>query len=107
MHRLMGQWLYHNKFVWPWVTCQNIQVKIKIAREHENPAIRHEYQREAVEDLVMIAQLFKKGGGAYEVFEPDEPKPGRTAFYKPPQNFMGSMAAYQGAYAQLKELGWI
>ncbi len=106
-HRLMGQWLYHNKFVWPWVTLQNIHVKIKIVREHENEAIRREYQREAVEDLIKMTYLFKEAGGAYEVFEPDEPRRGETIFYKPPQYFMGSMAAYQGAYARLKSLGWI
>jgi len=103
----MGQWLYHNKFVWPWVTLQNIHVKIKITREHEREAIRHEYHREAVEDLVKMAHMFKEAGGAYEVFEPDEPRAGTTAFYHPPQNFMGTMVAYQGAYAQLKVLGWI
>ncbi len=106
-HRLMGQWIYHNKFVWPWVTLQNIFVKVKIAREHESAAIREQFQREAVDDLLKIARLFKEAGGAYEVFEPAEPKPGRTAFYHPPKNFMGSMTAYQGVYIRLKELGWL
>jgi len=113
-HRAMGQWIYHNEFVWPWVTLQNIHVKIKIARGHADantapmsPAIREQYQREAVADLVKMARLFRAAGGAYEVFEPDAPRPGRTRWYHPPQNFMGSMAAYQGAYAHLKKKGWI
>lgn len=106
-HRAMGQWLYHNKFVWPWVTLQNIFLKIKIAQGHKDPAIREQFRGEAVEDLINIAELFKKAGGAYEVFEPDEPRRGETRWYRPPQNFMGSMAAYQGVYAQLKSLGWI
>jgi hypothetical protein len=106
-HRWMGQWLYHNKFVWPWITLQNIYVKIKIAREHSDPAIRVQYQEEAVGDLLKMARLFKKAGGAYEVFEPDESRRGETAFYKPPKNFMGTLTGYQGAYARLKKLGWI
>jgi hypothetical protein len=106
-HRLMGQWLYHNQFVWPWVTLQNIFLKIKIAREHDDAAIRGQYRGEAVDDLVAMAKRFKVAGGAYEVFEPDEPRRGATKFYHPPQNFMGSMAAYQGVYARLKALGWI
>lgn len=106
-HRLMGQWIYHNKFVWPWVTLQNIFVKVKIAGEHESAAMREQFQREAVYDLVKIARLFIEAGGAYEVFEPDERKPGRTILYNPPKNFMGSMTAYQGVYTRLKELGWL
>ena len=106
-HRLMGQWLYHNKFVWPWVTLQNIQVKVKIATEHKDESVREAYRREAVDDLVKMAKLFREAGGAYEIFEPDESKAAGMRFYKPPQYFMGTMATYQSAYAQLKELGWI
>jgi hypothetical protein len=98
-HRAMGQWIYHNAFVWPWVTLQNIHVKIKIGHE--------QYRREAVADLLKMAKLFRAAGGAYEVFEPDASRPGCTRWYRPPQNFMGSMAAYQGAYAHLKKEGWI
>lgn len=107
MPRLMRQWPYHNKFVWPWVTCQNIRVKIHIAEGHPNAMIRAEYRRESLEDLLLNAKLFKGAQGALEIFEPDAPKIGRTAFYRPPRNFMASMAAYQGAYLRLKELGWI
>ena len=103
----MGQWLYHNKFVWPWVTLQNIQVKVKIATEHKDESVREAYRREAVDDLVKMAKLFREAGGAYEIFEPDESKAAGMRFYKPPQYFMGTMATYQSAYAQLKELGWI
>lgn len=106
-HRLMGQWLYHNKFVWPWVTLQNVFLKIKIAREHDDAAIREQYKEEAVRDLLKIARLFKVAGGAYEVFEPDESRAGETKWYHPPHNFMGSMAAYQGVYLQLRDLGWM
>jgi hypothetical protein len=56
---------------------------------------------------VKLAILCQEGGGAYEVFEPDEPRRGETKFYKPPKNFMGTLASYQGAYAQLQMLGWI
>ncbi len=106
-HRWMGQWLYHNKFVWPWVTLQNIHLKIKIAQGHGDAAIREQYTAEAVDDLVKAARLFEIAGGAYEVFEPDELRRGATRWYHPPQNFMGTMAAYQGAYTHLKEIGWI
>jgi hypothetical protein len=106
-HRWMGQWIYHNTFVWPWVTLQNLHLKIKIAQEHDDAAIREQYKAEAVDDLIKAARLFKTAGGAYEVFEPDAPRRGETRWYHPPQNFMGTMAAYQGAYTHLKTLGWI
>jgi hypothetical protein len=98
---------YHNKFVWPWVTCQNIQVKIKIALQHEDESVRNQYKNEAVEDLLKISKLYKKLGGVYEVVNPDKPEPADIAFYSPSKNFMGSLTAYQGAYGQLKKLGWI
>ncbi len=107
VHRAIGNAGYHNEFVWPWITCQNIQVKIKIALGHPDETIRKQYKKEAVEDLVEISELFKKAGGAYEIFKPDEPVAAKTRFYTPPQNLMGNMAAYEGAYLQLKELGWI
>ncbi len=107
VHRAAGQWIYHNQFVWPWVTLQNVHLKIKIAEEHEDAAIRAQYKDEAIEALVKAARLFEIAGGAYEVFEPDEPRRGETRWYHPPQNFMGTMAAYQGAYTHLKMLGWI
>jgi len=103
---------YHNEDVWPWVTCQNIQAKIKIALQHPEENIRKQYKEEAVKDLASAAKLFKDAGGAYEIFSPKTKKPpikkrfGITT-YDPPKNIMGNMAAYQGAYSQLKELGWI
>jgi hypothetical protein len=106
-HRIFGQLVYHNVFVWPWVSLQNIHLKIKIAQNHENETIRQKYHNEAINDLIKMVNLFKIAGGAYEVFEPDRSHSGETKFYKPPQNFMGSMAAYEGAYLHLKKLGWI
>ncbi len=102
----MGNGDYHNKFVWPWVTCENIQVKIKIALQHPDEGIREQYKREAIEDLVGVSKLFEEAGGAYEIVKPDEPKAPR-GIYNPPKNLMGSLAAYQGAYRQLKKLEWI
>ncbi len=98
---------YHNEHVWPWVTLQNIQVKIKIALKHPDEAIREQYKREAVDDLLDVAKLFKEAGGAYETFKPDNRQPAISKLYKPPKNLMGNLAAFQGAYRQLKELGWI
>jgi len=103
---------YHNEFVWPWVTCENIQVKIKIALQHPDEKVRNKYKQEAVDDLLQMSQLFKQAGGAYEIFRPDEPIPASTktlgiTTYTPPKNLLGSLAAYQGAYGQLKKLGWI
>jgi hypothetical protein len=98
---------YHNKFVWPWVTCQNIQVKIKIASSHKDKLVRSQYKKEAVQDFLKMTQLFEKLGGAYEVVDPEKSEPANIMFYKPPKNFMGSLSAYQGAYSQLKKLGWI
>lgn len=102
-----GMDTYHNKFVWPWVTCQNIQVKIKIALGHQDELVRNQYKKEAVEDFLKISKLFEKLGGVYEVVNSDKPEPANIAFYTSPKNFMGSLAAYQGAYRQLKRLGWI
>lgn len=109
--RIIGMGGYHNESVWPWVTAQNIQVKIKIALEHPDEKIREQYKKEAVEDLADLAKLFKEAGGAYEVFDPNtrQPKKLRTGFrsYKVPKNLMGNLAAWNGAYSQLKNLGWI
>lgn len=98
---------YHNEAVWPWVTCQNIQVKIKIALQHKDAAIRQQYKQEAMDDLVAMAKLFEKAGGAYEIVQPDQPSAMKGSFYHPPQNFTGTLAAYQSAYLQLKQLDWI
>ena len=111
-HRLFNHEGYHNEFVWPWVTCENIQVKIKIALQHPDEKVRNQYKKEAIDDLLQMSELFKQAGGAYEVFRPDEPVPASTktlgiTTYSPPKNLMGNLAAYQGAYMQLKKLGWI
>jgi hypothetical protein len=74
---------------------------------HSDPAIRKQYQEEAIEDLVKASRMFKEAGGAYEVFQPDEPRRGETKFYRPPQYFMGTMVSYLGAYSRLKTLGWL
>ncbi len=110
--RLIGMGGYHNRGVWPWLTAQNIQVKIRIALEHEDAAVRERFKRGAVEDLVNVAKLFKGAGGAYEVFDPDTRQPAtwlRTGFrkYEIPKNLMGNLAAFQSAYRQLKKLGWL
>ncbi len=107
IYKLGGNSGYHNEFVWPWVTCQNILVKIKIALEHSNTDVREEYKREAVKDLFQMAKLFNDAGGAYEVWRPDKPFPAKSIFYSPPKNLMANLAAYQGAYIKLKKLGWI
>ena len=110
--RRIGMGGYHNEKVWPWITLQNIQVKIKIACEHPDVQVRRQYQQEAVADLIDQAKLFEEAGGAWEVFDPDTRRKatglkilGRS--YKPPQNLMGNLAAYASAYDQLKELRWI
>ena len=107
MNRFFRNAGYHNEFVWPWVTCQNIRVKIKIGLLHPESAIRNAYKKEAVDDLVAMARIFRDAGGAYEILKPNEPKAAKSLFYDPPKKFIGSMSAYQGAYAQLSELGWI
>ncbi|MBI5732358.1 hypothetical protein HY967_00135 [Candidatus Jorgensenbacteria bacterium] len=106
-HRLIGLDGYHNEYVWPWVTAQNVQAKIKIALEHPDATVREQYKKESVLDMIDIADLFQKSGGAYEIYESDSRKPVRNKFYKPPKNIMGNLAAYHGTYSQLKKLGWI
>jgi hypothetical protein len=98
---------YHNEFVWPWVTCRNIKVKIKIGAEHPDESTREKYKKESVENLLKMAKLFKQLGGFYEVVNPDEPEPENMAFYRASKNFMWSLAEYHGVYKQLKNLGWI
>lgn len=107
IHKLFGHQGYHNEFVWPWVTLQNIQVKIKIALQHRDQATRDKYKQQAVDDLLAMAKLFMQAGGAYEIFKPDEPIPAATTFYTPPKNLMGNLSAYMGAFNQLKALGWL
>ncbi len=106
-HRFIGHGGYHNEYVWPWVTCQNICVKIKIVREHNDVWTRHQYKQEAMWDLLDIAFMFKDAGGVYEIFNPGNRQPAISRWYKPPKNFMGSMAAFMGAYRQMKRLSWI
>jgi hypothetical protein len=98
---------YHNEFVWPWVTCRNIKVKIKIALEHKNEIVRAQYKKESVKDLLQMAKLFKQLGGFYEVVNPDKPEPENMAFYRASKNFMWSLAEYHGVHQQLEKLGWI
>jgi len=115
--RNMGNGDYHNKNVWPWITCENIQVKIKIALQHPEQEVREKYKKEAIEDLISSAKLFKDAGGAYEVMKADKPEAAvgqvklfglvPVTTYKPANNFMANIAAYEGAYQQLKKLKWI
>lgn len=106
-HKLIGHEGYHNSYIWPWVTCQNIQVKIKIALDHPDASVKNQYKVEALNDLVDMAKLFKDAGGAYEIFQPNTRKPAITRWYKPPRNLLGNLVAYENAYLKLKELKWI
>ncbi|MDE2018732.1 MAG: hypothetical protein KGJ13_00075 [Patescibacteria group bacterium] len=107
-HRfLFPQGEYHNHYIWPWVTLQNIYVKIKIAQEHPNDAVREKYKTEAIADIIQISKIFKTAGGAHEILHPDRPEPPRTRFYKIPQHFMGTLAGYAGIYRKMKNLGWL
>lgn len=106
-HRIIGHQGYHNEYVWPWITCQNIHVKIKIAQEHPCAALRKRYQQEAIDDLYDTAALFEEGGGAYEIFSSRSRKPALTRWYHPPQYFMANLAAFEGAYRRLRHLGWL
>jgi hypothetical protein len=107
MVRLLGHGDYHNKHVWPWITLQNIHIKIRIAQEHVDAHIREHYKTEAVADLLTVATLFKTAGGAYEIFETEAPRAANGPVYKSAHHFMANMAGYQGAYQKLKILGWL
>jgi len=106
-HRAQGIPDYHNKDSWPWVTCENIMLKVKIGQEHPELAVREQFKSEAVADLVDVSELFKDAGGAYEVFKPDTRKPEGNYRYRAPKNFMGSMAAFEGAHSALQKAGWL
>ncbi len=105
--RLSGHAGYHNEYVWPWVTCENIQLKMKVALHHPDAAVRERYKHEAMDDLADTARLFKKLGGAYEIVQPDEPAPAASLLYTPPKNFMASLAGYLGAYHRMMQLQWL
>lgn len=98
---------YHNRFVWPWVTCQSIQVKIKIATGHPEESIRAKFKCEVVEDLARVSDSLRTAGGPYEILDPYEARPARIVAYTPQSNFLGTMAAYQGVYRRAKRLGWL
>lgn len=106
-HKFIGHTGYHDKYVWPWVTCQNIQDKIKIALQHPDSKIRQQNKEEAVADLLLAAQNFKANDGAYEILDPKTGKPAISRTYKPPKNLMGNWAAFLGAYEQMVKLGWL
>lgn len=107
LFKLIGHGDYHNAYVWPWVTLQNIHVKIKIAQMHPEEAVREQYKKEAVDDLYDAAALFEDAGGAYEIFFPDSRKPADTRWYHQPRNFMASMATFVGVYSKLNSLEWL
>ncbi len=106
-HKIIGHTGYHDKYIWPWVTCQNIQVKIKIALRHPDIKIREKNKEEAIQDLLLAAHNFKNNEGAYEILNPDTGKPASSRAYKPPKDFMANWAAFLGAYEQVLKLGWI
>jgi GH15 family glucan-1,4-alpha-glucosidase len=106
-HKLIGHTGYHDKYAWPWVMCQNIQVKIRIALQHPDESVKEKYKKEAIEDLVVAAENFKENKGAYEILNPDTGKPASSRTYKPPKDFMASWASYLGAHNQAVKLGWI
>lgn len=97
---------YHSYFVWPWVSAQNIHVKLSIALKHPEEGMRERYKREAISDLVHLARMFKTIGGAPELVDPYRPIAARIVLYTPPKNFMGSLVSYQSAYQELKRQGW-
>ncbi|MCL5733919.1 MAG: GH116 family glycosyl hydrolase [Patescibacteria group bacterium] len=105
--KIIGNQEYHNFYIWPWLTFQNIQVKIKIALGHSDELVRSRYKKEAIADLLGEVKLFKEAGGAYEIFYPSSRRPAVRTLYKPPKNFMGNLVSYLGAYQRIKELHWI
>ena len=105
--RVIGHQDYHNRFVWPWVTAQNIQVKIKIALEHHDFEVRERFQQEAVADFCQMVALFSELGSAYEVVEPDKIEVGKTPFYTSQKDFMASMVGFETTRKLLNKLGWI
>ena len=109
VHRLMfREGEYHNHFVWPWVVLQNIYVKIKIAVEHPDAAVRVQYKEEAIADFIRMSKIFKETGGAYEILNPDAPASvPKSARYRIPTHFMGTLAGYVGIYRKIKKLSWL
>jgi len=106
-HKFIKMEGYHNYYIWPWITCQNIGVKVKIALEHKDSVEREKYRNEAVSDLFDMTKMFKESDGAYEIYKPDNRRAGIKTFYKPPRYFMANLAAYLYAYNKLKQQDWI
>jgi GH15 family glucan-1,4-alpha-glucosidase len=107
LHRYLGQWRYHNEFVWPWVTAQNIFVKLKIGVRHNDAVVRERYKESALTDLALLAKIFEETGGAHEVVHADVPIVPHSPLYRVPKRFMASMVSYQGAYLRMRKVGWI
>ena len=95
---------YHNAYVWPWITLQNIVIKVRIAQTHHDQTVRAIYKEEARRDFSDISQLFIDSNGAYEIYLPDTRKPAQTRFYKPPRFFLANLATWENARMQLDRI---
>jgi hypothetical protein len=101
--RLGGNGGYHNEFVWPWVTCQNIAVLLKIAARHPDQETRGLAWQEARMMLGQMSDVFRNCGGAPEVVEPKVWKVAkRTPLYTPPLFFGPTCATYHAAFDRLR-----
>lgn len=99
--KMIGHGGYHNRYVWPWVTLQNITSKIHIAQTHHDEAVRIKYKEEARRDFSETSQLFIDSDGAYEIYFADARKPAQTLFYKPPRFFLANLATWERVRMQL------
>jgi len=99
--KVIGHGGYHTAYAWPWVTLQNIMVKIQIARNHRDEAMRATYKREAQQDFSDMSQLFIESDGAYEIYFADTRKPAQTIFYKPPRFFLANLATWERVRMEL------
>jgi hypothetical protein len=107
-HKIQGIPDYHNKGSWPWITCENTLVKIRIAEEHPDTEVRDRFLVEAVEDHEKVAKVFQEAGGAYEFFDADTGKPGgEGSRYHTPENFISSMTMFNLVDSKIKQAGWI
>ena len=100
---------YHNSYTWPWVTCENILAKLKIARNHPELQTRIRFFHEAQGDFVIVTENHTTNGDFYEVVDAETGKPVSSRFfglklYVSALGFMSSITTYIAAEEELEQV---
>lgn len=98
-HRIGNISGYHNLYIWPYLTSENILAKLKIANTTQDEYLSERFRQESVEEFIGLSQLHKRNGDFYEVldpvtFEPVEARRLGITTYKSCPQFLASAASY-------------